>query len=251
MRADGMEEGADSASFLAEPADNCTSMTDTSTLLAVEASGADEQIGENIVGTLRKKARGFWKIAWIGGALFVGTVVGALEFEWSSSARSPAPHSVTQLQALDTEESAFLKSVRSGLYLHVPANPTNNLDVSANPTKNSGPVLQMHSTSDGSRWQVEHVGNSSSMIMLKSVQSGGYLHVSSESDRNGGPVFHVDSTSDGSLWQVEHVGSSGQIIMLKSVRSGFYLHVSSVADEPVFHTDSASDGSKWLLQEVR
>merc|ERR1712194_432580 len=72
-------------------------MDDTSIPLSKEIGEADEQIGESRGGTAENKSWGFRKVVWIGGAVFVGTVIAALVFKWSSAAKSPDPHSVTQL----------------------------------------------------------------------------------------------------------------------------------------------------------
>jgi len=81
-------------------------MNDSSTVLQVDVDGADEQIGERRVEMLGDKALGFRKIAGIGGAFVIGTVIGALVFKVSSAAKSPVPRfqlPVNQLQEVDTE----------------------------------------------------------------------------------------------------------------------------------------------------
>jgi len=83
-------------------------MIDKPTVLQVAVDDADEQICESRVETLGSKLWGFRKIAWIGGAFVIGTVVGALVFDLSSAAKSPVPRSpfpVNQLQEVDAEES--------------------------------------------------------------------------------------------------------------------------------------------------
>jgi len=107
-RTNKMEKSAHSASALSGPANMYAGMTDVSTLLEVAVDGADEQIGESRVEMLGNKAWGFRKIAWIGGAFFIGTVIGSLVFKLSSAAKSPVPRSpfpVNQLQEVDAEES--------------------------------------------------------------------------------------------------------------------------------------------------
>lgn len=135
----------------------------------------------------------------------------------------------------------MLKNVRSGYYLHV----------SNEHMENGNQLLHYDSTSDGSKWVVEHVDNSASIVMLRSIRSGYYLHVGSNAMKNGDPVYHYASSSDGSKWQIEPVDNSGSTVMLKSVRSGYYLHVSDKQmnnGDPVLQYDSASDGSKWQIE---
>merc|ERR1711933_348340 len=87
----------------------------------------------------------------------------------------------------------MLKSVRSGLYLHVPAEHVQPRD----------PVVQWWSTTEGSQWQVERVGFLGSKVMLKSVRSGLYLHVPAEHVQPRDPVVQWTSTTEGSQWEVQ------------------------------------------------
>jgi len=245
-RADKMEKHAPSASALAESANKYANMDDASTPLALEIGEADEQIGESRVGTFKKKAWGFRKVIWTGGAVIVGSIIAAFVFEFSFAAKSHDPHSVTQLQHVEpgiTDGSTLLlKSNLSALYLHV----------SSGSIKNGDPVFHTGSTTSGSEWKVEHVGGMDTMIMLKSLRSGFYLHVASEKQSSGDQVFQKNSASDGSKWQVEYIPPYGSMIRLKSVRSGFYLQATPKSEraccDPVFHTDSETDGSKWIME---
>jgi hypothetical protein len=222
------------------------SMDDTSTPLAVEMGDADVQIGESRVGTVENKSWGFQKVVWIGGAVFVGTVIAALVFVWASAAKSPDPHSVTQMQSTGIADGAtyLLKSNVSAYsyYLHV----------SSKSMSNGDPVYHTDSTTPGSQWQFEYVDGQDTTVMLRNLRSGFYLHVADEKQSSGDPVFHRDSTSEGSKWQIEYVPPHGSLIMLKSVRSGFYLHAEPRSKrtccDPVFHTDSVTEGSVWLME---
>jgi hypothetical protein len=237
-----METHAHSALALAESA-KYTSMDDTSTRLVVEVGEADEQIGESRVGTVEEKAWGNRAVAWIGGAVFVGTVIVVLAVEWYSAVKLPDLHSFTQLDLI--HGGIFhLKSNLSAFYLHV----------SSESTSSGDPVFHTDSTTAGSEWHLEYVDDSDRTVMLKNCRSGFYLHVADEFKNSGDRVFHRNSTSDGSKWQVEHAPPWGAppMIMLKSVRSGFYLHAKPRSKrtccDPVFHTDSVTDGSKWIME---
>jgi len=247
-RTDRMEKHAHSAVALAESAN----MDDTSIPLSKEMGEADEQIGESRVGTAENKSWGFRKVVWIGGAVFVGTVIAALVFKWSSAAKSPDPHSVTQLTqtgVIPDGGTIMLKSVLTeNYYLHV----------SSEHTKNGDAVFYTDSTTPGSQWLVEYVGGSETMVMLKNVRSGLYLHVKSQEMSDGDEVHQKDSTSDGSKWQVEYCSPFGETVTFKNVRSGFYLTVAERSDatccDPVFHTQcstqccSETDGSHWIME---
>jgi len=239
-RTDRMEKHAHSAVALAESAN----MDDTSIPLSKEMGEADEQIGESRVGTAENKSWGFRKVVWIGGAVFVGTVIAALVFDWSSAAKSPDPRSVTQLElgsGITDGGALFLKSTLSASYLHA----------SSQSMSNGDPVFHTDSKTAGSQWQVEYVGGVDT-IMLKNLRSGFYLHVADEKKSSGDPVFQRDSTSDGSKWQVIRISDivpAGSRIRLKSVRSGLYLQATPKSKrtccDQVFQTDSVTDGSTW------
>jgi len=244
-----MEEVSHSASALAESGNNYTSFKDVSSSFAVGVGEAGEQIGERRVGTVEKQAWGFRKVVWIGGVLFVGTVIVALVLEWSAAAKSPAPNSVTQLQeqtveVLNDGAIVLLRNHLSGRYLHV----------SSGSEGNGQNVFHTGSTTEGSQWQVRTFSNGGSdeTIMLKSVRSHDYLHVSSRAMEDGDEVVHRDSSTEGSKWQVEYAAPFGSLIQLKSLRSGFYLHAEERSHkaccDPVFHTDSVTDGSKWIME---
>jgi len=248
-----MEEVSHSASALAESGNNYTSFKDVSSSFAVGVGEAGEQISERRVGTVEKQAWGFRKVVWIGGVFFVGTVIVALVFGWSSAAKSPVPNSVTRQDirypmSLSSEMSdgdiVFLKNSLSGKYLHV----------SSGSTSNGQTVFHTGSITEGSQWQVQRFdnGGSDEIIMLKSIRSHDYLHVSSRAMGDGDEITHRDSSTEGSKWQVEYAAPFGSLVMLKSLRSGFYLHAEpsskKVCCDPVFNTDSATDGSKWILE---
>jgi len=233
------------------------SMTEVSTPLAVEACEEDEQVGESRGGAVGTNIWRFGKIASIGGALFVGTVIGAIAFEWSSAAKSPLPRHVSQLEESNIAEVPLASNmidvlvVGALLQSHV-SDADYYLHVSSGSMNSGDPVCHTDSTTEGSEWQFEAVGSSSDIFMLKNVRSGFYLHVSSQSMKDGDQVFHTDSTTEGSQWQVKSLSSdSGMMIMLKSVRSGFYLHASErsarTCCDPVFHTSTVSDASRWRV----
>jgi len=239
-----MDTHAHSVSALAESANEYTSVDDTAILVAAEMGEADEEIGESRMGTVKKKAWGFWKVVWIAGAVFVGTVIAALVFEWSSAAKSSDPHFVTQLEFKTTPkiidgEALILKSIRSSAYLYVSTVSMGNGD----------PVFHRDcpdNQTTGFQWQVEYVGGT--MVMLKNRRSGFYLHVADQKKSNGDPVFQRNSTTDGSKWHVEYIVPFGSMIRLKNVRSGFYLHVAyenKSSGNPVFQRASTSNGSTW------
>jgi hypothetical protein len=244
-----MEKHAHSASALAEPSNKYTSVDDTSTPLAVEMGEVDEQIGESRAGTVEKTAWGFRKVVWIGGVVFVGTVIAALVFALSSAAKSPDPHSVTQLQhgfsttGITDGGTFMLKNNLSAFYLHV----------SSRNQEDGDQVFHTDSTTPGSQWQIEYVGGSDTLIMLRNLRSGFYLHVKEENKNSGDSVYQKDSASDGSKWQVEYAYPHGSLITLKSLRSGFYLQATErsakTCCDPVFHTDSIEDATiKWKME---
>jgi hypothetical protein len=135
--------------------------------------------------------------------------------------------------------------------------PNYYLHVSSGRASSGEPVYHTDSTTDGSMWRVEDVGDPSSRIIRMKNVRGFYLHVKSEKMEDGDPVFHVDSTSEGSEWEMEVVEVEegyGAAFMLKSVRSGFYLYASdksrkTCCDE-VYHKSLAEPGDAHAMWQI-
>merc|ERR1711904_207095 len=116
----------------------------------------------------------------------------------------------------------MLRSALSGYYLHVTAAAGKNLH-----------VVHSHSTSDGSKWQVEFAGDTNGeCVFLKNVRSGNELHVRSQEQDPGGLVANWSSRTVGSQWMVHHFGSAGSnLVALKNVRSGCFLSIPETTDD--------------------
>jgi hypothetical protein len=253
-------------------------MTGRSSLVAVEAGEADEQIGESRVATLGEQAGGFRKIAWMAGALLVGAVVGALAFERSSAARSPVPRSVTQLQEHDTEAWTQHTAKHCGGSAILSGYTFSDVEEAQSKCQTMGICWGVYDGGcDGSSDDVflcngsvietnsgllaspigscvfEKTGVSPkerALLRLKNVFSGFYLHVDSGSEN----VNNGDDKTDGSKWQVQYVEGPGSIIMLQNARScAHFLHVPSESasnGDPVLLRPSTSDGSQWEVEHV-
>jgi len=139
---------------------------------------------------------------------------------------------------LATGTRIMLKSVRSGLYLHVHSGTADVGDE----------VTQWTSTSEGSQWQVERLGGAGCTVLLKNVRSGHYLHVLRHTAAAGDSANQGPWTTGGSQWQVERRSS---VVLLRSVRSGHYLHILGSKVEPghaVHQGPWTDEGSQWEVQ---
>lgn len=96
----------------------------------------------------------------------------------------------------------MLRNLRSGFYLHVKAQEQSSGD----------PVYQKDSTSDGSKWQVAH-GPDGSTMLLKNVRSGFFLTATERSKATCcDKVFHIDSGPQnvGDMWIRESPSAPGK-----------------------------------------